>query len=575
MGVPGLYNAIERISSESIEEIQKGESYDREIDYLILDANGLLHNAAQYVYGYGEFARSIDIYSSLSSEARDIKVYEVFFKNLVGVTDIVRPKKVLYIAIDGPAPRAKQTQQRQRRYLAVGRTNTNFNSSSITPGTTFMANLMLYMNYAIRKEMSNNVKWQGIEVIFDPPNSPGEGEHKCLDYIRGLDDSIKITNSFSFFGPDGDLIMLSLSVGIRNMKLLRQDQYRPGIYKYIDIGGRLSDDILRLYTLRKRGRFSLQTIKNDFVIAGLFVGNDFLPRIQMFVTVGDGLEFMRNIYYRMGGSTLSRVINGVSHIDMESVTTFVNFLAKEEKRLLIEQLTTTDHRKLPPEGERKYMNVLLLECVREVNGRYDLDMGMYRTKYYTTKFKFSEENIEEDVRKVCHDYLKTLVWVYEYYTNHLIDWQWVYPYHYPPLMQDLSRYLSGGGVSIFSFSLGEPTFPFEQLLSVLPPASASLVPEEYRTFLLNPPSEMKEYFPDEYTIDYEGKIKEHESIALIPFLDPKLLRKWYLRIKKSARTYKRDELGGKYTFTYDKSTNINYKSRYGTLKNIHISRMVL
>lgn len=570
MGVPGLFNAIERISKDSIQELQKGESYNEHVDYLLLDANGLLHNAAQFVYGYGEFTRSIDMYAMLTKAERDAKVYEVFFKYLVGVTEIIRPNKVLYIAIDGPAPRAKQTQQRQRRYLAVGRTNTSFNSSSITPGTVFMSNLSVYLNYAIRKEMTSNTKWHGIQVIFDPPNCPGEGEHKCLEYIRNLPETIKQQNTFSFFGPDGDLIMLSLAVGIHNMKLLRQDQYRPGYYNYIDVGGKLSHDIFRTYTFRKKGDFSLQTVKNDFVISGLFVGNDFLPRIQMFTTVRCGLEFMKTIYMKMGHNTLSKMIGTTSHIHIDNLRVFVKYLACEEKKLLIEQLTSTDPRKLPPAGEIKYMNMLMLECVTENDGKIDLDINRYQRQYYLKKFKFPEKNMGHYINQVCHDYIKTLVWVYEYYTNGLVDWQWAYPYHYPPLMRDLSDYLDNHADVSFIFSLGEPTFPFEQLLSVLPPASASLIPKEYRAFILSPPEEMKIFFPEDFEIDYEGKIREHESIVLIPFMDPKLLREWYMRIKSSTRRFKRDELGGKYIFTRNEKPTC-FESRYGYLKNMKVA----
>lgn len=79
---------------------------------------------------------------------------------------IIRPKKLIYLAIDGVAPRAKMNQQRSRRFRAAIESQKNeeiqrdimnewkrlglvhpkqskhgFDSNVITPGTTFMFKL--------------------------------------------------------------------------------------------------------------------------------------------------------------------------------------------------------------------------------------------------------------------------------------------------------------------------------------------------------------------------------------------------------------------------------------------------
>lgn len=212
MGVPGLFTWLQSISPQSVVDVQQGEDLSREVDYLYIDGNGCLHETTQFIHNYGSHKRVIDPYGSLTLEEKNMKVYEIFFRSIVDLTKILKPKKVLYIAIDGPAPLAKQNQQRQRRYGRSHNTpvsvsiplpevtshssvskksdepdvtttpienverdasvsvNTDknrdmhpqeqppqkyFDSNCITPGTVFMYNLSLYLKKAIKNRISD------------------------------------------------------------------------------------------------------------------------------------------------------------------------------------------------------------------------------------------------------------------------------------------------------------------------------------------------------------------------------------------------------------------------------------
>jgi len=69
------------------------------------------------------------------------------------------------------------------------------------------------------------------------------------------------------------------------------------------------------------------------------------------------------------------------------------------------------------------------------------------------------------------------------------------------------------------FELGEPFHPFEQLMSVLPSASKQLIPSVYRDLMTSDSSPIKEFYPEEFSVDMNGKKNSWEAVVLIPFID--------------------------------------------------------
>ena len=60
-------------------------------------------------------------------------------------------------------------------------------------------------------------------------------------------------------------------------------------------------------------------------------------------------------------------------------------------------------------------------------------------------------------------------WVLSYYTRGVPDWKWCFKNHYAPFAHELAEYI--GDFKFPDKRETEPSKPFQQLLSVLPPKS--------------------------------------------------------------------------------------------------------
>lgn len=193
MGVPSLYRWLTQRYPE-IRTKPDPES-DSAIDNLYLDFNAIVHPCCN---------KSLPNMADTDSEL--YKNLESFLDEIIG---IMKPRRLLYIAIDGVAPRAKLNQQRSRRFVhakeviekgdcyfeddcgsepflkqriggnmagdVVNATDTKmvnvtdkidsnqagvFNTNAITPGTKFMQRLDRFLHELIAYKMSNDPKWR-------------------------------------------------------------------------------------------------------------------------------------------------------------------------------------------------------------------------------------------------------------------------------------------------------------------------------------------------------------------------------------------------------------------------------
>ena len=175
------------------------------------------------------------------------------FKYTDRVVNMVRPRKLLMIAIDGVAPRAKMNQQRSRRFRSAQEAKEKeedkaellkmlksqggpienptvkkaWDSNEITPGTPFMDILAASLRYWIAYKLNTDPAWAKMKVIISDSTVPGEGEHKIMNFIRSQRSSPEHdpNTRHVIYGLDADLIMLGLGTHEPHFRVLREDVF--------------------------------------------------------------------------------------------------------------------------------------------------------------------------------------------------------------------------------------------------------------------------------------------------------------------------------------------------------------
>lgn len=556
MGIPRFFKYISDKFPEVHEHTSFKNGFNKNIDNLYLDANGILHNCYREIY-FPKFQKEV-------KGNKEILLFDSICKYIDELLNFVKPAKLFYIAIDGTAPIAKLVQQRQRRYKAVDiKTDEElqiFDSTCITPGTVFMYNLSKYIKYYILKMMNEKHYWKNIEVIFSGHDVPGEGEHKIVNYIRSLKDCKSLTHCM--YGLDADLFMLSLSTECPNFYLLREDQFNVSwndTYFYVVNIEKLRKKIKENWEIDEQK--DEQYIINDFIFVCFLAGNDFLHSLPGFYDLGYSINYVMDMRTRVLKNNY--IVNN-TRINYAYLYELFCVLEKNERKAISSQY----YRKSFPN------NVLNNSLIDPNKPNLGVDMKEYRKLYYQkSDIKCYDTNA---INRFCMEYIKGLSWVNFYYHKTPNNWGWFYPYHYSPLLLDVIDFLKDIDPHYepnVIKTIYNPILPFKQLLCVIPPKSKALLP--YHLHYLYEDNVLKKYYPSKYNIDLEGKFKEWEGIALLPFVDINDIDKKYeeaiklAEMKNIKTNYLRNKLGKTLLFKTPVK-KYNYHSEYGKILKCNV-----
>lgn len=495
MGVPSFYKWLVQRFPSCNNDIQKIPV----ITNFYIDMNGLIHTF---------FSKKTENFQ---------EKFNNLFQYICSLIELVNPTKLLYISIDGVAPKAKMNQQRSRRYNPDRKPNTElmkkmksigyteeeiydsfqeFDQNTISPGTDF--SIYFQQKFSIFINELRKTLREELTIIFSDSSVPGEGEHKIFNYIRHLrlqNDFTDNQNTHCIYGNDADLILLSLMSHEPHCFILRPNWFCQNSENNLAL---INIEVVREYInkefidLISKHQKNLERIVDDFVLLCIFMGNDFLPNIPLMHIHTGGIDELIEAYKQFSKNFIH------------------NYLVDEKGRINLKDF----HQFI------KLLSLIEKQKVNEVVGGILSKADIYKDNYRKEKFRI---NSPDYIKYVSHSYLQTMLWVNLYYYNGVPSWDWYYPFHYGPFFSDLENHLSS--FEFQNFELGKPHLPFEQLLSILPPWSSYALPSTLGILMENKDSEIIDLYPSKILHDKNEQAFTYMGINLCPFPDGNRIRK--------------------------------------------------
>ena len=561
MGIPLFFK---KLCEDYPESIIKNINILNE-NFLFLDLNCAIHPCCRKII-------EMD-YNSLKKDIYEKKMIVSVINYIKTLESQVNPKLV-YIAVDGVAPMAKIIQQRSRRFKnALDRNDESWDTNAISPGTEFMEKLNgALFNYVNREQVTG-----GIKYVLNDSSVPGEGEHKIVNYIRENGDFFKDNSGCNIviYGLDADLIMLSMSLRMNNIFLLREEVEFLGkkgsaivegsfLYLNIDV---LKKAIIELLTLkmvdidsmfmsRDMNNITSESVKkgnfiDDYIVICFILGNDFIPHTVSLNLRGNGMKIILSAYthvlYKINEHLLvNNKINQpflIYFLDKiaESEAAELRKISKGRTRFNIKHMTfSTEEEKM-----RELKNNLPMLEDQRVREKY-INIGErgWRWRFYNRCLEIDEE---EDVERLVLEYMTIFKWVTDYYFIGGVSFYYSYNAGHAPAVYDMVRYLRkwGRDFNINTIKLKKKVVynSLVQLLCILPKKSWHLLPVGARKTAGDSSSGISHYYPDNFKLDMYYKRYYWQCEPELPIIDIELFKEVAKKCKLTGKERSRFKKG--------------------------------
>ena len=546
MGIPSYFSYIVKNHPKIIKKYYKNVL---NVDNLYLDCNSIIYDAYSRIT-FDTLTESV----SLTIINAVIKKIEEYLEIIAPKKTVI----IAFDGVAPVAKLEQQRSRRYKSWYQNNVSRSIFgkvapdvwNTAAITPGTIFMGELNRMVSEHFNKDSELRSLSKGTEskdsepefkvseqlnIIVTGSDQAGEGEHKLFDYIR-LNPEKHLKETTVIYGLDADLIMLSINhlPICNNIYLFREtphfiqsinSELEPDANYFLDIP-ELTQTIIQYLSKAPSHINVLEEVHDnveiektdlakvyDYIFLCFFLGNDFMPHFPALNIRTGGIDKMLNAY-RVTIKPTEYLTDGKT-INWNNVRKVVLYLAKLEETYIInehksrdnkeryskqiynglkekEQNKTEDSEKEKEEKFRQFEAKPLNE--RELERYINPYKPYWQNRYYRSLFDIKSDSTGLQTKDICLNYLEGLEWTLKYYTSGCPNWRWMYKYNYPPLLQDLIKY-----IPVFSneFMPAKPVNPVSELVQlcyVLPKHSLTLLPPKLKEALL-------QKYPEQYRDD--------------------------------------------------------------------------
>ena len=337
----------------------KNESDIPPIDNLYLDLNSTIHELCH---------SKSDNLLALFSNKSDAEILRETCEIINQIVELIRPKSLLMISLDGVSPIAKIGDQLKSRYKkSFGcpneinqflsklnlEINNNFEGNKISPCTDFMINLEKYLDDYIQKKVKDeDSTWKNINIILSGTNVPGEGEYKIMEQIREEKMKEEKNNmKYCIFSGDADFILLSLLIHEPNIIILKGGNSTKNNNRYNfeftkENNSLLFNEFIYISVLREyldiefcklknkiKFKYNIENFCDDFAFLSLLFGNDFIPPLINLDNDGKVYEILLNSYKNSIIKCDDYLTNN-GIINFQNFKIFINELSLHEEEYL-------------------------------------------------------------------------------------------------------------------------------------------------------------------------------------------------------------------------------------------------
>lgn len=533
MGIPTYFRYL-LLQHHDILSVQKN---NLTLDYFFLDLNSVLY----------------EVYRTEVEKFQQNQQY--FYQKIVDelvvlCNEIIKPQKMIYFALDGPAPRAKMVQQRSRRYKSiqfsklVGAKENEWNpSNNICPGTKFMHDLSKFILRSIQQK-----KFHCPKVVLDDASHPGEGEHKILPIIRKLQDK---PDGVVIMSPDNDLLSLGILTKKSNIYILRyMDIFCAEILK-IDLDKTkrqmvfISIDKIQEHFCKQQETLygksiDINNLLLDYNFLLSMVGNDFICSLPYMKIKSGGLDKLIQIYnsiyqnqnaflidkdtLQINVSFFTELVRQLSFMEDNEMKSLSGFIHRE----MYQGRPLKDEDKLSASKifENRLSHLYLCNSHHPLHEEYKDEFSKinyqkpkneWKQDYYQYFCNVDPKNYRQynTLRsKMVEKYLESLVFTLQYYNRECPSWSWYYPFRVAPLFSDIYTNLTKLNFDInkIQFKKGKSYTPFQQLMLILPSDSKEILPNEFHPLF----QKYQSFYPPTFRVDALQGMKYIYSEAILP-----------------------------------------------------------